>query len=91
MLETERTSFSSTGMGLYRLQEDEGLSQQIAQEMIVGQTDTLKVSGGVDLLKQLRELRLQDVHLETKNPKHLTLVSDYSRNTASHQQDVTCK
>lgn len=46
-----------------RLQENEGLGQQVAEEMVVGQSDALKVSGGVDLLKQLRELRLQHVHL----------------------------
>lgn len=34
----------------------------------MGQMDALKVSGGVDLLQQLRELRLQDVHLETGGP-----------------------
>jgi hypothetical protein len=31
--------------------------------VVVGQPDALKVSGGVDLLQQLRELRLQYVHL----------------------------
>lgn len=47
----------------YRLQQDEGLGQQVAEEVIVGQPDALKVSGGVDLLEQLRKLRLQNVHL----------------------------
>lgn len=51
----------------YRLQEDEGLSQQVTEEMIVGQSDALEVPGGVDLLEQLRELRLQHVHLQAKN------------------------
>lgn len=50
----------------YRLQEDEGLGQQVTEEMIVGQSDALEVSGGVDLLKQLRELRLQHIHLQFK-------------------------
>lgn len=40
----------------YRLQEDEGLCEQVAEEVVVGQSDALEVSGGVDLLKQLREL-----------------------------------
>lgn len=53
----------------YRLQEDEGLGEQVAEEVVVGQSDALKVSGGVDLLKQLRELRLQHVHLETTNKR----------------------
>ncbi|CAB1339115.1 unnamed protein product [Coregonus sp. 'balchen'] len=35
----------------------------VAKEVVVGQPDALKVSGGVDLLQQLRELRLQHVHL----------------------------
>lgn len=47
----------------YRLQEDEGLGEQVTEEVVVGQTDALKVSGGVDLLEQLRELRLEHVHL----------------------------
>lgn len=46
------------------LQEDEGLGQQVTEEVIVGQSDALKVSGGVDLLQQLRELRLQYIHLQ---------------------------
>lgn len=54
---------------LYRLEEDEGLGEQVAEEVVVGQSDALKVSGGVDLLKQLRELRLQHVHLETNDRK----------------------
>lgn len=55
--------------GLYRLQEDEGLGEQVTEEVVVGQSDALKISGGVDLLKQLRELRLQHIHLETNNRK----------------------
>lgn len=47
----------------YRLQEDEGLGEQVTEEVVVGQTDALEVSGGVDLLEQLRELRLEHVHL----------------------------
>lgn len=54
---------------MYRLQEDEGLGQQVAEEVVVGQADALKVSGGVDLLEQLRELRLQHVHLEMDGKK----------------------
>lgn len=49
--------------GTYGLQEDEGLGQQVAQEVVVSQSDALKVPGGVDQLEQLRELRLQHVHL----------------------------
>lgn len=59
---------SETQFGLsasYRLQEDEGLGEQVAEEMVVSQSDALKVSGGVNLLKQLRELRLQHVNLQT--------------------------
>lgn len=55
--------------GLYRLQEDEGLGKQVTEEVVMGQSDALKISGGVDLLKQLRELRLQHIHLETNNRK----------------------
>lgn len=51
------------GAGTDRLQEDKGLGQQVAQEVVVSQSDALEVSGGVDLLKQLRELRLQHVNL----------------------------
>lgn len=51
----------------YRLQEDEGLGEQVAEEVVMGQSDALKVSGGVDLLKQLRELGLQHIHLQTNN------------------------
>lgn len=51
----------------YRLQEDEGLSEQVAEEVVVSQSDALEVSGGVDLLKQLRELGLQHVDLQTHN------------------------
>ncbi len=51
----------------YWFQEDEGLSEQVAEEMVVSQADALKVSGGVDLLEQLRELRLQNVHLKSHN------------------------
>lgn len=47
----------------YRFQQDEGLGQQVAQEVVVGQSDALEVSGGVDLLQQLGELGLQHVHL----------------------------
>lgn len=53
-------------MFLYRLQQDERLGQQVAEEVVMGQSDALKVSGGVDELQQLRELRLQHVHLETE-------------------------
>ena len=35
------------------LQQDEGLGQQVAEEVVVGQSDALKVPGGVDLLEQL--------------------------------------
>lgn len=55
--------------GLYRFQQDEGLGEQVTEEVVVGQSDALKVSGGVDQLKQLRELRLQHIHLETHNRK----------------------
>lgn len=55
--------------GSYRLQQDEGLGQQVAQEVVVGQSDALKVSGGIDLLQQLRELRLQHVHLVARSRK----------------------
>lgn len=44
--------------GCYRFEQDERLGQQVAQEVVVGQTDALKVSGGVDLLQQLGELGL---------------------------------
>lgn len=37
----------------------------------MGQSDALKVSGGVDLLQQLRELRLQHIHLQTDKIKSL--------------------
>lgn len=50
----------------HRLEENEGLGEQVAEEMVVGQSDALKVSCGVDLLQQLRELRLQNIHLQTK-------------------------
>lgn len=51
------------GRGWYRFEQDERLGQQVAQEVVVGQSDALKVSGGVDLLQQLGELGLQHVHL----------------------------
>lgn len=49
--------------GCYRFEQDERLGQQVAQEVVVGQSDALKVSGAVDLLQQLGELGLQHVHL----------------------------
>lgn len=58
-----------TRRGSYRLQQDEGLGQQVAQKVVVGQSDALKVSGSVDLLQQLRELRLQHVHLVASSRK----------------------
>lgn len=65
--------------GLYRFQEDEGLGEQVTEEVVVGQSDALKVSGGVDLLKQLRELRLQHIHLETQTTrKQLTQCFNHS-------------
>lgn len=68
--------YTSGSGGPYRLQQDEGLSQQVTQEVVVGQSDALKVSGGVDLLKQLRELRLQNVHLEHKTQLKTVLHSN---------------
>lgn len=35
----------------------------------MSQSDALKISGGVDLLKQLRELGLQHINLHTNNSK----------------------
>jgi len=37
----------------YRFQQDKGLGQQIAQEVVVSQSDAFKVSGRIDLMKQL--------------------------------------
>lgn len=37
----------------YRFQENERLGQEVAQKVIVSQSDTLKITGGVDLLKEL--------------------------------------
>ena len=49
----------------YRFQQDKGLGQQIAQEVVVSQSDAFKVSGRIDLMKQLWELRLQHIYLKT--------------------------
>lgn len=34
----------------YRFQQDKGLSQQVAKEVVVSQSDTFKVTGRVDLM-----------------------------------------
>lgn len=48
-----RSSLRKPTSPTYRFQQDKGLSQQIAQEVVVSQSDAFKVSGRIDLMKQL--------------------------------------
>lgn len=48
-----RTSVRKLTNHTYRFQQDKGLSQQVAQEVVMSQSDAFKVTGRIDLMKQL--------------------------------------